>query len=172
MIIDQLPLLSGDGVATDEFPIERGTTTYKATLPQILAASDPVPTENSRNAVQSGGTFAALATKQDNITVRGILKGDGTTVSAATKGVDYGGRAFQITLAAADWNGNAQTISNFLFLVNGVAYVVTPDGASLSAYGQAQIYADAVTVTGQMTFHCSSTPSSDLTVNILRVVSA
>lgn len=173
MIIDQLPLLSGDGVATDEFPIERGTTTYKATLPQILAASDPVPTENSRNAVQSGGTFAALATKQDKITASGILKGNGSGgVSAATKGTDFGGLAFTVTLTAAGWSNNAQTVINANFLASGYGYIVTPASASFADYAAAVIYADNVTTDGSMIFHCSAAPSSDLTVNIMRVVSA
>lgn len=175
MIIDQLPLLSGDAQTTDEFPIERGTTTYKVTLDRLLAAlpKDSTPTQGSSNVVTSGGVYTALATKQDKITANGILKGNGSgSITAAEKGVDFGGAAFQVTLLAADWSGNAQTVSDSRFVAVGFAYVIAPDGASLSAYGQAQIYADAVTVTGQMTFHCASTPPSDLTVNILRVVSA
>ena len=77
MIIDQLPLLSGDAQTTDEFPIERGTTTYKVTLDRLLAAlpKDATPTEDSTNAVESGGVYDALqtvdaeiATKQDTLT--------------------------------------------------------------------------------------------------------
>lgn len=77
MIIDQLPLLSGDAQTTDEFPIERGTTTYKVTLDRLLAAlpKDAVPTEDSTNVVESGGVYDALqtvdaeiATKQDALT--------------------------------------------------------------------------------------------------------
>ena len=36
MIIDQLPLLGGDVQGTDEFPIERGTTTYKTTQAALI----------------------------------------------------------------------------------------------------------------------------------------
>lgn len=70
MIIDQLPLLSGDAQTTDEFPIERGTTTYKVTLDRLLAAlpKDAIPTSGSTNVVESGGVYDALETKQNALT--------------------------------------------------------------------------------------------------------
>lgn len=70
MIIDQLPLLSGDVVSADEIPVERGTTTYKTTPDKFLAAmtKDATPTEGSKNAVESGGVYDALQTKQNALT--------------------------------------------------------------------------------------------------------
>lgn len=67
MIIDQLPLLSGDAQATDEFPLERGTTTYKVTLDRLLAAlpKDATPTEDSINPVESGGVYDALQSVEE-----------------------------------------------------------------------------------------------------------
>ena len=115
----------------------------------------------------------ADTSKQDKITASGILKGDGSGgVSAATKGTDYGGLSFTVTLTAAGWSNNAQTISNANFLASGYGYIVSPASGSFADYASAQIYADDVTVAGQMTFHCTTVPSSNLTVNILRVVSA
>lgn len=209
MIIDQLPLLLGDGLLTDEFPIERGTTTYKATLSQILGSVFAAIEPNFAGAYDSTATYAVgdyvvyehtlyvcntaiptaeqwtaahwtqvdigtvLQSKQDKITASGILKGDGSGgVSAATKGTDFGGLAFTVTLTAAGWSGNAQTVSNANFIASGFAYTVSPASGSFADYASAQIYADDVTVAGQMTFHCTTVPSSDLTVNILRGVSA
>lgn len=103
----------------------------------------------------------------------GMLKGNGSgTVAAATKGTDYGALAFTVTLTAAGWSSNAQTVSNANFIANGYGYIVSPASGSFSDYGSAQIYADDVTVDGQMTFHCTDAPSTALTVNIARVVSA
>ena len=185
MIIDQLPLLQGNPIDDDEFPVERGTTTYKTKLQAFAAAvlgklvKDAAPTEDSTNPVESGGVYNALqtvsaeiATKQDQITANGILKGNGTAVSAANKGTDYGALAFTVTLTAAGWSDNAQTVSNANFVASGYGYIVSPVSGSFSDYASAQIYADAVTVTGQMTFHCTTPPTNDLNVNILRVVSA
>jgi len=123
--------------------------------------------------VQSVNGSTGAVTVQSTITASGILKGSGSgSVSAATLGADFGSLAFTVTLTAAGWSSNAQTISNANFIASGFAYIVTPAGTSIKNYGAAEIYADNVTVAGQMTFHCTTVPSSDLTVNILRGVSA
>lgn len=114
----------------------------------------------------------AILGKQASISAVGMLKGTGSAVEAATKGTDYGALSFTVTLAAASWSSNAQTVSNANFLASGYAYIVSPESASFAAYGDAQIYADNVTADGSMVFHCDSTPSNDLTVNVVRVVSA
>lgn len=58
MIIDQLPLLGGDVQGTDEFPIERGTTTYKATLEQIFATVYSAIEPNFAGAYDSTATYS------------------------------------------------------------------------------------------------------------------
>ena len=115
---------------------------------------------------------AQLAQKQPAIAAAGLLKGTVSAVQAATKGTDYGALSFAVKLLAASWSNNTLTISNANFLASGFAYIVAPAGASFAAYGDSGVYADDVTVDGSMTFHCDSAPSSDLTVNIARVVSA
>lgn len=77
--------------------------------------------------------------------------------------------SFAVTLTAANWNGNAQEVNNGNFVASGYAYTVAPASGSFAAYASAVIYADDVTAFGEMTFHCSETPTVDLTVNILRV---
>ena len=76
---------------------------------------------------------------------------------------------FTVTLTVAGWSGNAQTVSNRKFDVNGYAYTVCPASGSHEAYAKSMIYADDVTAVGKMTFHCSEKPTADLTVNILRM---
>lgn len=76
--------------------------------------------------------------------------------------------SFAVTLTAAGWSGNAQTVSNSNFAMSGYAYTVAPASGSFAAYASALIYADDVTAAGEMTFHCGETPTDDLTVNILR----
>ena len=80
--------------------------------------------------------------------------------------------AFTVTLTAAGWSNNAQTVSNANFLSAGYAYTVAPASVSFANYADAMVYADDVTVDGQMVFHCDSTPTADLTVNIVRMVTA
>lgn len=208
MIIDQLPLLLGDCLLTDEFPIERGTTTYKATLSQIFGSVFAAIEPNFAGAYDSTATYAVgdyvvyehtlyvcntaiptaeqwtaahwtqvdigtvLQSKQDNITANGILKGNGTSVSAATLGTNYGARSFSVTLPAASWSNNEQTVTSQYFVTVGYGFIVSPASSSFADYASAAIYADDVTSAGQMTFHCTATPATDLTVNIIRVVSA
>ena len=85
----------------------------------------------------------------------------------ADKSVD-----FTVTLTAAGWSDNAQTISNEKFVSAGYAYTVAPASGSFANYAEAMIYADDVTTDGQMVFHCDSAPTADLTVNIVRMVTA
>ena len=149
-------------------------------IPSVPSASSASPAMDGTASPGSSGSWArgdhvhpSDTGKQDKITASGILKGDGSGgVSAATLGTDYGNFAFTVTLTAAGWSGNAQAVSNANFIASGFAYIVTPAGTSIKNYGAAEIYADNVTVAGQMTFHCTTVPSSDLTVNILRGVSA
>ena len=76
--------------------------------------------------------------------------------------------SFAVTLTAAGWSGNAQTVSSANFVASGYAYTVAPASGSFAAYASAVIYADDVTAAGEMTFHCGEAPAEDLTVNILR----
>ena len=80
--------------------------------------------------------------------------------------------AFTVTLTAAGWAGNVQTVSNANFFSAGYAYTVAPASGSFADYADAMVYADDVTTNGQMVFHCGSTPTADLTVNIVRMVTA
>ena len=85
----------------------------------------------------------------------------------ADKSVD-----FTVTLTAAGWSDNAQTISDSKFVSAGYAYTVAPASGSFADYADAMVYADDVTTDGQMVFHCDSVPTEDLTVNIVRMVTA
>ena len=78
------------------------------------------------------------------------------------------GNAFTVTLLAANWADNNQTITNALFKADGYAYTVTPSSVSFKAYGEAMIYAQDITTDGRCKFVCENVPTVDLTVNILR----
>lgn len=129
----------------------------------------------SNKAWSSSKISTELATKQAKIMAAGMLKGTGNgAVSAATLGTDYAALSFTINLLSSGWSNSLQTISNANFLASGFAYIVTPNSAARSKYMESLVYADDVTVDGQMTFHCSedAVPDTNLTVNIVRMVSA
>lgn len=76
--------------------------------------------------------------------------------------------SFTVTLTAAGWSADTQTVSDSRFITSGYAYTVCPAGDSFKDYAEAMIYADNVTTAGRMSFHCDVTPTENLTVNILR----
>lgn len=138
----------------------------------VALTATNIPTTGSTVQADLTSLNQGLAGKQAAITANGMLKGNGSAVSAATKGTDYGAKSFTVTLTTAGWSSNAQTVSNSNFVTSGYAYIVSPASASFAAYAEAQIYADDVTTSGRMTFHCTDVPSAALTVNVTRVVSA
>ena len=75
---------------------------------------------------------------------------------------------FTVTLASASWSSNTQTVSNANFVTSGYTYFVNPDAADYLDYCDAGIYADDVSVSGQMTFHCQVAPSSNISVVVTR----
>ena len=77
--------------------------------------------------------------------------------------------SFTMSLPASGWSGNAQTVSHAKLAKEGYAYIMQPAGGSYGAYSAAEIYADDVTVDGQITFHCAATPTTNVTVNVLKV---
>ena len=111
------------------------------------------PTDTSR------ASQTDMTTAQGNITSLQSGKAD----ASAFKG-------FTVTLSSSGWSSNAQTVSDAKFIASGYSYIVSPASASFADYGAAQIYADDVSTDGSMTFHCTDAPSSNLTVNIVRVV--
>jgi len=77
--------------------------------------------------------------------------------------------SFTATLLSASWSSSALTISDQRLISSGYTYMVSASSSSTRDYQDADIYADDVTTDGQMTFHCVETPTSDLTVNIIRL---
>ena len=123
-----------------------------------------------RTALAGKETAGAAAAVQDNLDGHTGNTTVHITASERTSWNSKSGKAasFTVTLTAAGWSGNAQTVSNSKFLASGYAYTVCPAGDSFAGYAEAVIYADDVTAAGKMTFHCNEAPTENLTVNILR----
>ena len=108
------------------------------------------------------------ATKQDKITISGIVKGDGSgALSAAQTGVDYAAPAISTTatLTVAGWSDKSQTVS-----VTGVTttnnILVMPQKASSEDYYTAGVEA-IVQATDSLTFACETVPTVALIVDII-----
>ena len=123
-----------------------------------------------RTALAGKETAGAAADVQGNLDDH---EGNTTAHITAAERTGWNGKSgkalsFTVTLTAAGWSGNAQTVSNSKFVTSGYAYTVCPAGDSFAGYAEAVIYADDVTTAGKMTFHCNEAPTANLTVNILR----
>ena len=123
-----------------------------------------------RTALAGKETAGAAAAVQGNLDDHEGNTTAHITASERTSWNSKSGKAlsFTVTLTAAGWSGNAQTVSNSKFVTSGYAYTVCPAGDSFAGYAEAVIYADDVTTAGKMTFHCNEAPTANLTVNILR----
>lgn len=132
-------------------------------------------------AVPSGTTldgFAALIadimlsiTTDTDTNITGLIKGNGSKVSAATVGEDYASPALPqtVTLSAAGWD--ADTLTQTVNVASATAsnnVVVSPAPASFSAWGAAGVYCTAQAA-DSLTFTCSAVPAEDLTANVLIV---
>lgn len=155
---------SGQGVPTGgtegQVLAKRSGTNYDTEWVNQSGGADPATVAPLMDGTAAVGSSTKYA-REDHV--------HPTDTSRATK-ADF--TSFTITLASASWSSNAQTVSNANFIASGYAYIVSPASASFSDYGSSQIYADDVTTDGSMTFHCTSAPSSNLTVNIARVVAS
>ena len=124
-----------------------------------------------RTALAGKETAGAAAAVQGNLDDH---EGNTTAHITAAERTGWNGKSgkalsFTVTLTAAGWSGNAQTVSNSKFVTSGYAYTVCPAGDSFAGYAEAVIYADDVTTAGKMTFHCcNEAPTANLTVKILR----
>ena len=162
---DGQPGAAGQGVptggTTGQVLAKKSGTNYDTEwVNQSGGGADPATASPLMDGTAAVGTATKYA-REDHV--------HPTDTSRATK-ADF--TSFTVTLASASWSSNAQTVSDAKFVASGYAYIVSPASASFADYGAAQIYADNVTTDGSMTFHCTDVPSSNLTVNIVRVVAS
>lgn len=90
-----------------------------------------------------------------------------TMLVEAFEGIQVG---ITVTLPAANWASNAQTIQNESLLADSSYwYIIGADASCLSEANTAVVRADDVTVDGQITFRCDTVPTTALTMNIIRL---
>ena len=93
-----------------------------------------------------------------------ITRIDGIATPGNSKGVI---ETNTVTLAAADWSDNSQTVTLAdLRATDNV--IISPDPANYSDYADAGVHCSAVG-TNSLTFVCDTTPSTDLLVNVMVV---
>lgn len=155
--------VDGKGLSTNDF-----TTAYKnkidANETAIANHTTQISSLNSDKVDKVSGK--GLSTNDFTNAYKNKINANETAIAANKPS------SFTVTLTAADWLDNTQNAASTQFVASGYIYLVSPASASHNEYGECGIYADEVSVTGSMTFHCGDTPINDLTVNIVRMVSA
>lgn len=140
--------LAGTGTATFDGSADPAALGVSGTLPVAHGGTgqtsvDTTPTSGSVKMVTSGGVYTALAAKAAKPTV------------------------VAVTLAAASWANNAQTVNVSGILADETKQIVNiaPKTTDFKAYMDAGIYVSAVAA-GKLTFTCATTPTAALTVYV------
>ena len=121
---------------------------------EIMSANGTIPTDRFTTTPSADGTYVPTLT---------ISSGTATRSWAAPSG--GGSTALSLTLAAANWSNNSITVTaTGVTASNNV--IVSPAPASQSAYTTAGVMC-AAQASDSLTFTCTTTPSSDLTVTVL-----
>lgn len=135
MIIDQLPLLGGDVQGTDEFPIERGTTTYKTTQAALVKTAT-----DAAAAAQLAADNAQLAA--DNA--------QDTADEANEKGLPPGGTAGQVLTksGSTDYSASWQNPSGGDVTADMLGIVIDGNSTAIGASAGQYVIVKNSTITG------------------------
>ena len=113
--------------------------------------------------------FSAKANAAD-LTAHTGNKNNPHAVTAAQVGAAKPGNVFTVTLQGSAWSEKSQTVSDERFVTSGYAYITNPADDDFTAWAEAVIHGQDVTVAGQMTFTCGAdAPTEDITVKIIRL---
>ena len=94
-----------------------------------------------------------------------VALGSGGITGIRYRAYSHGrGRAFQLTLAAADWSNDQITVAADVLTTDHPIASYNP--ASRDIWMDADVFLSAQ-ADGSLTFRCETAPSSDITVNIL-----
>lgn len=96
-----------------------------------------------------------------NSTKVGVYDGYATTISGKQNALS----SATVTLATTDWANSAQTV-NVTGMTGTATVWVSPAPTSMTSYGNAGVYCSAQAA-GTLTFTCTTTPTSELTVNVV-----
>ena len=98
---------------------------------------------------------------------------DGTVITSVEALYDVyrpsSGAILTCTLTSDGWSDNTQTVNVAGLPSSGFAYTISPSGGYYTQYTSAGIYADDVTTDNYITFNCTTVPSANIVVSVLKV---
>lgn len=151
---------------------------YNALLAQDWATKMDGPVSGSDYSAKYNANLAQQAAASINVSIAGasdtslsnlqngqILVYNNVTEKWENQTPQLGLTSTTVTLTAADWSTNTQTVSVTGMTASKIVWV-SPDASSASDYASADILCTAQG-SGTLTFTCSDTPSTDITVVIV-----
>lgn len=145
-----------------------GVTAAQAGADPAGTAASAVSAHNQASDAHSA-QFGAKANAAD-LTAHTGNKNNPHAVTAAQVGAAKPGNVFTVTLQGSAWSEKSQTVSDERFVTSGYAYITNPADDDFTAWAEAVIHGQDVTVAGQMTFTCGAdAPTEDITVKIIRL---
>ena len=160
--------LGGLASGTRSIAIGFGVNNSRATADRAIAIGNAdvdaqgaiqIGVSNSRETNSDANTFK-VANANGNFE---IMSADGTVPHARLTNAVVSN---SVAIAVADWNGGTTCTKTVSGLTATSTVWVAPDNASQSDYLTAGVYASAQT-TDTITFTCTTTPTSSLTVNVI-----
>jgi len=73
------------------------------------------------------------------------------------------------TLDADNWSSNAQTLTISGLATSGYLYIISPNSSDFLKWAKFTIYADDITTSNSITFHCKTVPTDDISVTIVKI---
>ena len=119
----------------------------------LVNSDGTIPTDRFTTTPSADGTYVPTLTISSGVATRSWAAPSGGGATATTA-----------TLATANWSSNSQTVSVTGVTASNVVYVMAAP-ASAAEYAAAGVQCTAQ-ASGTLTFTCTTTPSSALTVNI------
>lgn len=139
--------------ASTSTPLMDGTASYGSGT--SYARSNHVhPTDTSRQATLVSGTNIKTVNGNSLLGSGDLAISGGADITTATA-----------TLTVAGWSSNMQTV-NVTGVTSSNSVIVSAAPSSISDYSSAGVYCSAQG-SGTLTFTCSSTPTSEITVNAM-----
>ena len=129
-------------------------------------AGEAVGIGNGANATASGSYQFGAGTNSTANTLQfrtyQVVSADGTIPHARLTNAL---QSTSVTIATSDWSSNTASVTVSGLTATSVVWVA-PDNASQSAYTTAGVYASSQSA-DTLTFSCSQTPASSLTINVV-----
>lgn len=149
---------------------ELGTITIDGDSKKIYSPTETDPTVPSwaKASTKPSYTASEVGAVPTSRTVNGKALSSNISLTASDVGAQSAITQTSTTISVANWNATTTCTKSVTGVTSSNGVIVTPAPASISTWTSNGVYCSAQG-SGTLTFTCSTTPSSDITVNIMIV---